>query len=254
MTQAIARGLPWTGPTVFPNTSLGTDGAPTMQRLDRLLDDHAVAAGKRWGTDDNGAAFWSSDPTTPTWFLNARDLEIGVADDGLFTRVRARYVSSVDGTTLEPDGWASVVVNDTPGQALYGVIEYGMDLTGLGYFASSATPTAYATQQLALLTVPQWLSRVTVTGDNLLDSNGQPADVQAVRAGQMVRLFNVPNNLGGLRNELNLNVVLGEVEWSSDSPGEVTLAPVNFAVRNIVDALAAAAKVAADRRARMGDR
>lgn len=241
VTQAIARGLPWTGATVFPNASLGTDGTPAVKRLDQVLDDYAVTAGMRWGTDDTGAAFWSADPTTPTWFLDARDLDIGVADDGLFTRVRARYVSSVDGTTGEPDGWASVTVDDATGQTLYGVIEYPMDLTGLGLL-TGGTATAYATQQLNLVTVPTWLSRVAASSEVLLDANGEPAHLESVRAGQMLRLFNVPNSLGGLRNELNLNVVLGEVEWSSDQPDVVTLAPVNLAVRSIVDALTAAAK------------
>lgn len=239
VTQAIARGLPWTNATAFPNASLGTDATPTVKRLDQMLNDYAITAGRRWGTDDSGAAFWSADPTTPTWFLDARDLDIGVADDGLFTRVRARYVSAVTGTT--PTGWATAVADDAPGQALYGVIEYPMDLTGLGLL-TSATALAYAQQQLALLTVPQWLSRVAATRDVLLDGNGEAAHLQSVRAGQMLRLFNVPNNLGGLRNELNLNVILGEVEWSTDEPDVVTLAPVNLAVRNLVDALTAAAR------------
>lgn len=252
VTQAIARGLPWSGATVFPNASLGTDGTPAVKRLNQVLDDYAVTVGKRWGVDDSGVAFWSSDPTAPTWFLDARELDIGVADDGLFTRVRARYVSSVDGVSGEADGWDTVVVDDAAAQALYGMIEYPMDLTGLGLL-TGGTATGYATAQLALLTVPQWLSRVTATGAVLLDVNGQPAHLQSVKAGQMVRLFNVPNNLGGLRNELNLNVVLGETEWSGESPDEVTLAPVNLAVRNLVDALAAATRPReVQRRTRVG--
>ena len=244
VTQAIANGLPWTNPTAFDNVSLGTDGAPTTQRLNVLLDNWAVTVGKRWGVDVEGVAFVATDPTTPTWYLDASDLDIGVADDGLYTRVRARYVSSVDGTTGEPNGWASEVANDAAGQALYGVVEYPMDLTPLGQI-TAVTAAAYASQQLALLTVPQWLSRVTTNSSRLLSPGGLPAHLPSVRAGQMVRLFNVPNTLGGLRNELGLDVVLGEVEYDTDNPSEVTIAPVGLAVRNLADALAQARRDAA---------
>ena len=51
----------------------------------------------------------------------------------------------------------------------------------------------------------------------------------------MVRLFNVPNSLGGLRSELGLDVVLGEVEYDTEKPLELTIAPVGLAVRNMAD-------------------
>jgi hypothetical protein len=65
-----------------------------------------------------------------------------------------------------------------------------------------------------------------------------------VRAGQLVELFNVPNNLGGIQHELNQRVILGESEHSQDNPGEVIIAPTRLAVRNLLDALKAAAQAA----------
>jgi len=243
VTQAIANGLPWTGASVFDATPLGTEGDPTTQRVSDLLNGWAVTVGKRWGVDVNAAAFVTTDPTTPTWFLDASDLDIGVADDGLYTRVRARYVSSVDATSGDPTGWSTVTSEDYAGQAVYGVIEYPMDLTPLGLLSSS-TAAGYARAQRDLLTVPQWLSRVTTNSQRLLTSGGLQAHLPSVKAGQMVRLFNVPNNLGGLRGELGLDVVLGEVEYDTSSPAEVTIAPVGLAVRNLVDALSQAAQTA----------
>lgn len=243
VTQAITNGLPWTNPTVFDNVSLGVDGTPSTQRLGTLLDNWGVTVSKRWGVDVNGVAFAATDPTTPTWFLDASDLDIGVASDGLFTRVRARYVSHVDATTGEPDAWATVTANDAAGQALYNVIEYPMDLTGLGLLTSTVA-TAYAQSQLNLLTVPQWLSRVTTNSGRLLTAGGLGAHLPAVRAGRMVRLFNAPNTLGGLRGELGLDVVLGEVEYDTENPSQVTIAPVGLAVRNLVDSIKQVATVA----------
>lgn len=243
VTQAIANGLPWTNPTVFDNVSLGTDGAPSTQRLDSLLNNWAVTVGKRWGVDAYGVAFVTTDPTTPSWYLDASDLDIGVADEGLFTRVRARYVSSVSGVDGSPNGWSTQSADDLIGQALYGVIEYPMDLTSLGLI-SGGTALAYAQQQLALLTVPQWLSRVATNSGRLLTPGGLPAHLPSVQAGQMVRLFNVPNSLGGLRGELGLDVVLGEVEYATENPAEVTIAPLNLAVRNLADSAQLTAQVA----------
>ena len=243
VTQAIADGLPWTNPNAFDNVSLGTDGGPTAQRLDALLDNWAITVGKRWGTDVYGAAFAEVDPTAPTWFLDAADLDLGVADDGLFTAVRARYVNSVDGDG-NPDGWDVEEVEDATGIAEFGSIWYAMDLTPLGLI-SGVTAAAYAQSQLDLLTVPQWLSRIVTTGSRLRTAGDLPAHLPSVRAGQMVRLFNVPNSLGGLRGQLGLDVVLGEVEYDTANPMQITLAPVGLAVRNLADALAASKKAAA---------
>lgn len=243
VTAAIANGLPWTNPTAFPDITLGTEGGATVGRLDALLNQWATTAVKRWGVDVNGVAFIADDPTTPTWLLDASDLPLGVADDGLYTRVRARYVTTLD-VDLNPIGWASFIVDDAAGVAEYGVIEYPMNLTDLGLI-SGTTATNYAQAQLDLLTVPQWLSRVTTNSSRLLTKGGLSAHLPSGAAGQMVRLFNVPNSLGGLRNELGLDVVLGEAQYDASSPTEITVAPIGLAVRNLAD-LAAQAKRAAD--------
>lgn len=241
VTQAIARGLPWTNPTVFDNTALG-DAPVAPQSLDSLLNNWGVTVGKRWGTDPYGVAFAQADATTPTLFLDAYDLPIGVTDDGLYTSVHATYVSSVDGDG-NPAGYGHEIVTDSLATSYYKTREYEMDLTSLGLI-SGATAAAYAAQQLALLTVPQWLSRVVTDAEHLHNAGGNPAYLPSVAAGQVVHLYNVPHTLGGLRSELGLNVVLGEVEYDTENPTQITLAPVNLAVRNLADALAEAKKVA----------
>lgn len=243
-TQIIANGAPLSNPSAFPNVTIGVDGdVPSMQGADGLFDTWGATTGNRWGADVSGVLFTATDETEPSYYLDASDLPIGVASDGLFTRVRARYVTSVtDGTA---DGWDSVVADDAAAQDQFEVIEYPMDLTSLGLLTGGGTTAqAYADQQLAALTIPQWTSRMTTNADRLLTPGGQPAHLRSVRAGQVVRLFNVPNTLGGLRNELALDVVLGEVEFDTENPREITLAPVNLAVRNVADMAQQAAKAA----------
>lgn len=243
VSSAMARGLQWVARSGFTDAPLG-GGDPVPVRLDALLNEWSVTAAQRWGVDARGVAFAVPEPTTVDYFLDASDLDIGVADDGLFTRVRARYVSGVDGTSGEANDWSSVVVDDDAGIEMFGAIEYLMDLTSLGLLDGS-TAGDYAVAQLNLLTKPQWLSRVVTTAGRLLTPGGLPADLPSVRAGQVVRLFNVPTTLGGLRAELGMDVVLGEVEYDTEAPSRVTLAPVNLAVRNLADALAQASRRAA---------
>lgn len=235
-TRAIANGAPLSNPNAFPDTTLGDEGdVPSGQRWDSLADSWAVTAGMRWGADVNGVLFTTADPTTPSYYLDASDLPIGVASDSLYTRVRARYVSSVN-ADLEPDGWETVVADDDAAQDMYGVIEFPLDLTPLGMLSGgSTTALSYADQQLAALTIPQWTNRINVVPGRLLTPGGQRAYLPGVRAGEVVRLFNVPNTLGGLRSEFGLDVVLGEAEYDTEAELPLTIAPVNLAVRNLAD-------------------
>lgn len=202
--------------------------------------------GERWGRTAENTAYTPVEPTSPTWLLDASGLDIGVADDRLFTRVVATYVS---GQTTDPgtgqtvDTIATVTLNNAEAQTLYGVLIYDMDLTGLGVL-SSGEATTHAQAQLAEFAIPEWLSRMTLTDMELLTPGGLPAHLPSVRAGQLVRMFNVPNNLGGLRSLMSLDVVLGEVEASSDEVGQVSVAPMRLAVRNIADSLVAAKRAA----------
>lgn len=244
VTQAIANGLPWSNATAFDNVSLGVDGQPSTQRVEALLNQWATTVAKRWGADVNGVAFAAADETAVSWYLDASDLDLGVASDGLYTRVRARYYSAVD-VDGNPTTPLTVTSDDAAGIAEYGVIEYPMDLTGLGMI-DATTAGDYADAQLALLTVPQWLSQVTTT--SLLTPGGLSAHLPSVRAGQVVHLFNVPQTLGGLRSELGVDVVLGQVEYDAENPTQITIGPVGLAVRDLAG-LAAQSKRAADKAA-----
>lgn len=234
VSAAISRGLPWSSATPFDNTSIGSAG-DGVRRLDSLLTEWADKVGKRWGVDAFGSTFAATEPTEVTYFLDASGVDIGVASDGLYTRVNARYVSSVDGDG-NPNGYSTVTVTDAEAEALYGTREYSLDLTDLGLTGSATT---YANAQLALGLRPRWLQRVVVSEGRLLSPGGLPAHLPSVRAGEVVRLFNVPTNIGGTRYAAALDVVLGEVSYDTEQPTQITLAPTNLAIRTLSDALAA---------------
>src|SRR3546814_14027113 len=122
VSAAISRGLPWVGSSVFDNASIGSTG-DGVRRLDSLLTEWADKVGKRWGVDAFGNSFAATDPTTVSYFLDASGVDIGVASDGLYTPVNARYVSSVDGDG-NPAGYSTVTVTDATAEALYGTREF----------------------------------------------------------------------------------------------------------------------------------
>lgn len=231
-TALTNSGVPWMGWSGFENADFGVVEKSKVNYLDALLNDWAKAKGLKWGVGPNGYGFASADPTTPSLILHASEIPIGVAEEGDYTRVVARYVSAMAGDPAEASAWATVSVG-TPGRTFI------MDLTQLGLL-TSGTATSYANAQLDLFRVPTWTSRITASAASLTTLAGAPADLGSVQAGQMVRLQGAPKMLGRTR-QFTPSVVLGEVEWV-DGSSEITLAPVNLAVRSIVDEVAARAK------------
>lgn len=195
--------------------------------------------GARVGRNARNQAFTPADPLTPRWLLDASDFDIGVADDRLFTQVVASYISALGDPDADPatdDTISTTTVNDTVAQALYGVLPFALDLTPLGLI-DGGTATTDANQQLAEFAIPEWTTRVVVTPQQLRTLNGHPAHLPDVEAMHMVRMFGLPTSYGGLRRQAATDVVLGEVSYSTDSPGEVTLSPKRVAVRSLADAV-----------------
>lgn len=193
--------------------------------------------GARVGRDAANRTYVPTDPTTPRWLLDASDLDMGVADDRLYTQVVATFIEAL-GAEGQDDVTAQVVVPevaDEP-QRLYGVLPYSLDLTPLGLIDYD-TARSYALSQLREFAIPEWTSRVVTNATRLRTLNGHGAHLPDVRAGQMVRMFGLPATYGGLRRQAATDVILGEVSYSTDSPDEITIAPARVAVRSIADAV-----------------
>lgn len=178
--------------------------------------------------------------TAHRWLLDASDLDIGVADDRLFTQVVATYATAVDGSG-NVTATSTQTANDVNAQTMYGTLPFELDLTPLGVI-SSGDALAYAADQLAEFAIPEWTDRVATTSLRLLTRNGTPAHLPDVKAGQKVRMFGLPLSFGGLRQLAGTDVVLSEVSYSTATPGEVTIAPARVAVRNFNDVVRAAAE------------
>lgn len=198
------------------------------------------APGTKVGRDPENRETTPAAETAYRWLLDASDLDIGVADDRLHTQVVATYATAVDGDG-NVTSTATQTEDDTVAQGMYGVLPFELDLTPLGVI-SSGTASGYALSQLAEFAIPEWTERIATTSQRLLTRNGTPAHLPDVQAGQKVRMFGLPLSFGGLRRLSGTDVVLSEVSYSTDTPGEVTIAPARVAVRNFNDVVKAAAE------------
>lgn len=231
---AIAAGLPWVNVNPFPNAALGDAAPVNMNRLDTLLSEVADKNGRRWGVDKAGYPFYSLDPTTPKYMLDAAEVEIGLADDGLYNVVYARYVTTV--TNGQPSAWATVTAEDATAIARFGRREFFYDLTKLGAIAG-ATAQSYANSVLADLIKPAWVNRITVNSQSLRTLGGAPVtNLGAVKAGEVVRLFGVRNSLGRVSNQFSVDVVIGETDYE-DGADELLIGPAKLAARSFRDVL-----------------
>ena len=196
--------------------------------------------GARIGRDAFNRPYTPADPYTPRWLLDASQFDIGVADDRLYTQVVATYISAL-GVDPDPDTVTSIVANDLPAQASFGLLPFALDLTSLGLISGSLA-ASYASQQLAEFAIPEWTTRVSVSPLELRTLAGAPAHLSAVAAGQMVRMFGLPQTFGGFRRQAATDVVLGEVSYSTDDPNAVILSPKRVAVRSLADVARQAAE------------
>lgn len=151
-----------TTPTFVPNTALDaaiSDGGPFVRpaslsssavtslddklvTVGALLQADATARGKFVYVDSWGAVTYLTLPTAPIWTTVPTPGYGGTADENYVSHLYGWFVSSVDGTTGEPDGWAFVLAGTSAlraeAQAQYGRKSLMVDLTSRGYLTGTA--------------------------------------------------------------------------------------------------------------------
>jgi hypothetical protein len=201
-----------------------------------LIDAATVAAGQRWKIDENYLFTAAADPTAHTLVLASANALRGTADDDYVTDVYPRFVSSLDGTTGEPDGWGLGHVSSPSTPA--GRSERVMDVTDLGQMSEPDAETI-AQGQLDLNRARLgYTSPLEVAHGELLRPGGSPARLGLVKAGEMVRGFSVADASGAVQIGLTQDVVIGRTVYT-DGARTLPLTPVGLAPRTFVDSMKA---------------
>lgn len=237
--EAISRAsLPVTVGTTLSSTSISSaDETISANYVLPLLNAYAEQLGQRWMVDADRVLTVADDPTTAYYVLEKSDPLRGTADDDYVTDVYPRFVSSVDGTTGDPDGWGlgHVSAASTPA----GRREKAMDVTDLGQM-TEATAEGHAQGQLDLNSARMgYTESLTVGYGELLRPGGTPARLAQVQAaGRLLRSFNVADASGQVQLGMTADVVMGETTYR-DGDRTIQVKPIGLAPRTFVDSMRA---------------
>lgn len=201
-----------------PNTNF-TDAAEGSNDQTALFDAFTDQEGERWYVGADRVLRWASDPTTPTWHIRPKVVDLGVADDDYVSAVAVRYQAS---TTT----YATALREDTAVTAKFGYRVFMHDITAYGVVAALKAQLigdgilAKGRARLG------WTSSIEVTPTELLTSGGVPGDLTMVEGGrQLLRVHGLYDDVKWLDGQTYLDVVIGE-SVHTDGSGVITLSPV----------------------------
>lgn len=205
--------------------------------LTTLLDRYTESTKSRWRVDHTGALRAAPAPTQPAWGLR------GI--DDLWTWAREEYVTHLNVTYMSGAGAFSRFQRTTTASLeaadRFGRQERPLDLTGRGIITLAAAQAA-ADQALADTGARMTLAEgVTVQPRQLQTFGGTRAGWTNVHAGQVVRLWGVPDRS---RREISghTDFVIDRLERTRST---LTLAPPSLPARNAGEIIAQLAQLVA---------
>lgn len=236
VTEAIDRAaLPVTVGTTLSSTSISAaDETVALNYVKPLLDTYVEQLGERWMVDADRVLTVGADPTSPFYVLEKTDPLRGTADDDYVTDVYPRYVESID-VDGNADGYGLGHVSAPSSPA--GRSERPMDLTDLMILPGTplATANGYAQAQLDLNSARMgYTESLTVGFGELLRPGGTPARLAQVRAGRLLRSFNVADASGQVQLGMTADVVIGETTYR-DGERTIQIKPIGLAPRTFMD-------------------
>lgn len=236
--QAIARGWNVTNLAALSASPLSaTDETVEFNTVRAVLDELAATLGQRWKVDEARRLTMAADPTTPRWFLDNGDALRATADEDYLTAIYARYVAAV--TDGEPTAW-DVESDETP--ALPNLRrEQPLDLTSLGLTTGAAVAPDVAARLALAGTRHGYTSGLEIPYGDLVVSGGAPVRLGQVKAGEMLRAFNVADPAGVVSLGLTQDVVIGRTSYT-DGADTLAITPVDLTPRSLSTILAAPQK------------
>lgn len=230
LTGAISRGLPLTVPATLPTPTLTTAYGDCAS----LLNDVAASSGRRWGVFADGQIIMQTDPTTVDWHGIASDTPGGRTILGYASSLFALYL----GTGAAP-ALATATTNPTSVPAGLAPHEVTVDLTDRGVITATEAQTV-ASNILGMYNQHAAFTGTLAMADgSILHPGGVPARMTDVQSGQLVRFRGVlPDpDLGDLSLSVNVDIVLGDVEFDSTATPCLTIAPVDLQANDLATVL-----------------
>lgn len=188
----------------------------------KVLDDYATQVASRWGVDGQRVLYIRADPTAPTLMAAPGTALFGQTSESTPRRLAGRYF---DGTNHQT-AFAGVEAPEADvGDKL---IERGT----LSFIEAQVVLGGILAKQ----TKQAWTNGVTLHREQLTTMGGQPANLGAIRAGQMLRAQGLA--YGDAASGVRLDVVIGKTRYTVGSD-TIYLEPVNKAPRTQEEIIAA---------------
>lgn len=227
--QAIIRGLDWTRPVSIQSSGTAIDVTQGPVSVSTLLDFMASAQTSRWGVDPLRQVYKVDDPTTPSFQTLPIAGGLGYALDNYASTLIGRYLDSVSST------YKTETVTDTTAETLHGHVERIIDLTTRGPRTASQANGILVNMLAKDYITPAWTKAIEVSYGELLNMGGVPVALETVAAGEMLRVN------GGFeivqRGLMYVDFVIGRTQLSD---GTLTISPLQFASRTLLDTLTTA--------------
>lgn len=234
VTQAIARGWNVLNLATLSSSPLSaTSETVEFNTVRAVLDLAAQVAGQRWKIDEARRLTMSADPTTPRWFLDNGDAIRATADEDYLTAIYARYVSAV--TAGAPTDWATSPVSSAALPNLRR--EEALDLTPLGLTTGGAATTEANARLTLAGTRHGYTTGLEIPYGDLVVSGGAPVRLGQVKAGEMLRAFNVADPAGQVALGLTQDIVIGRTSYT-DGADTLAVTPINLTPRSMSTILA----------------
>jgi hypothetical protein len=229
--RAIIRGLNWTRPDSIQSTAVGIDLTQGPVSVATLLNTQTEGQSVRWGVNPLRQVYAVVDPTTPEYQTLPIEGGLGYALDNYASTLIGRYLDSVTST------YKTETVTDPVAEGLHGDVERIIDLTPRGSRTAAQANSVLSSMLAKDRAIPQWTRSIDVAYGELLNMGGAAVALETVAAGSMLRVnggFELPQRLNGL---MYVDFVIGRTRLAD---GTLTITPLQFASRTLLDTLTTA--------------
>jgi hypothetical protein len=222
--------VPWTLPFAISATNVGEDD-PALT-VNQLLDRYSDSTGVQWSVTPAGELITEAAPTSPRWGLVVSEGDLWTVDDSSYvTHLNVVYIGTGPVfTDLE------VTTSDSVSAAsIWGRVEKTLDLTDQGILTAGQAQ-AYGEAVLGRTGPRLQLTDPITLAMGALRTIGDTVATRwaAVRAGQMIRLWGVPDR-SKASPTLHTDMVFGRVERTAST---LTLTPYGASTQTFEDIVA----------------
>lgn len=227
--NAVDAGLPWDyRPVPFPPHAnpVQTEESDGTNTVSAMWTAASAAAGWYWGVGPDAIPYARPRPTFPSWRVAPGVAHLGVADDDFATHLVGTYLTP----TLTR---ARTTRGNEAAAARWGRVEKSVDLSKRKVLTEAQANASLDGMLAKIGPRPGYTTGLELGPHEITTFGGTRAHLPLIRAGQMVRLYGLVDEVTGQPYH---DIVIGEVRHERDA-NTVYIEPLGLAARNLTAVL-----------------